>query len=158
MEKGTLRRSTFEFSITKIRNNFYETVYELIKEEYEDLNDYFIPNSQIQNPFLYTLHKNKDYKLIYKIIKENEKELCKFFNQTKQFSILHMLALYDEKFSEKQKKIFKMVIENTHVIVKNKLNRSFLETAISQNSINLDFILGKPQSLNISSNRQLIQS
>ena len=47
----------------------------------------------------------------------------------------------EKEFTDEEKEIFRILVSNTHQIVRNKINRTFLETAISQNSTNLDFIL-----------------
>ncbi|CAI2380267.1 unnamed protein product [Moneuplotes crassus] len=126
----------------------YEELFNIISENYENLNDFFIPNLKNQQSFFYILVVTKNYDLLLRILEVYADALRPTFNVKNQQSILHSLSLCDEKFNQDQKKIFRIVLERTHEITRNNLQRSFVETAIAQNSPNLNYIISQRASIN----------
>lgn len=137
--------SKIDLSIFNKANNipdFYSQVFAVIRDEYQDLNEYFIPNLKTQKPFLYTLVTNQNLKkYLLEILKNHGDELSPTFNEPEQCSLLHCLAKQTEEFTKEDKKIFKLVSEKTFVVTRNRFKRSYLETAVAQKSKNLKFML-----------------
>uniref|UniRef100_A0A7S3J4K2 Uncharacterized protein n=1 Tax=Euplotes harpa TaxID=151035 RepID=A0A7S3J4K2_9SPIT len=127
-------------------NGFYETLLKIIRQEYKNLNEYFKPNNKVQRPLLFILandanEKNRD--ILIDFITEYGDELTDTLNDEKQCSILHCLAKQQTVFSAKDTKLFDLVLSKTYVVVRNNINRSFVETAIAQKSPNLEYIVQK---------------
>ena len=83
------------------------------------------------------------------ILRKHGKALAPTLNYVRQNSILHMLALKKKLFDEVDKDIFKIVFQYTYKVTRNRMNRSFLETAVAQKSVNLDYMLEKLINLNL---------
>ncbi|CAI2379844.1 unnamed protein product [Moneuplotes crassus] len=116
----------------------YRGAFEAICEHYEDPNDFFIPNLRTKNNFLFVLFNLGYYKFLEEIIQSDVLE--KTLNFEKQHSLLHALALEENIFDSDQRSLFDLLFKKTYIVTKNKLNRSFVETAIAQKSPNLDYI------------------
>lgn len=122
--------------------NFYQDIFQIIKEEYEDLNEYFIPNLKTQKPFLYTLITTPTLKpFLLEILRDHGDELKPTLNEPEQCSLLHCLAKQSEVFTQEDRELFKIVSDKTYIVTTNRFRRSFLETAVAQKSKNLKYMV-----------------
>ena len=120
---------------------FYRKFMSIINEEYDDINEFFIPNLKNHRSFFYLLWTKENAPVLLEILKTYSRELIPTFNQESQLSILHCLALYESEFTREMDEIFKIVFSMTYRVTRNKFRRSFLETAIAQKSPNLNFMI-----------------